>query len=156
MSAVRRTSPASPADPAHLDPPVVDTARLGAALADLVRVTRRDATLPLGASTLSALRTVAEHGPLRAGDLARHEGVAAPTLSRIVAGLDADGYVLRTPDPDDRRVAWLEVTACGRDLLDEVRARRARALATRAARLTADQAATLQAALDALESLTRD
>ena len=96
----------------------VDTARLGAALADLVRVSRRDAPLPLGASTLSALRTVAEHGPLRAGDLARHEGVAAPTLSRIVAGLDADGYIVRTPDPDDRRVAWLEVTAGGRQLLD--------------------------------------
>ena len=134
----------------------VDTARLGAALADLVRVSRRDAPLPLGASTLAALRTVAEHGPLRAGDLARHEGVAAPTLSRIVAGLDADGYIVRTPDPDDRRVAWLEVTAGGRQLLDAVRVQRARALAARAHRLTDDQAAALDAALDALEALTRD
>ena len=134
----------------------VDTARLGAALADLVRVSRRDAPLPLGASTLSALRTVAEHGPLRAGDLARHEGVAAPTLSRIVAGLDADGYIVRTPDPDDRRVAWLEVTAGGRQLLDAVRVQRARALAARAPRLTDEQAAALDAALDALEALTRD
>ena len=134
----------------------VDTARLGAALADLVRVSRRDAPLPLGASTLSALRTVAEHGPLRAGDLARHEGVAAPTLSRIVAGLDADGYIVRTPDPDDRRVAWLEVTAGGRQLIDAVRVQRARALAARAHRLTDYQAAALDAALDALEALTRD
>jgi DNA-binding MarR family transcriptional regulator len=134
----------------------VDTARLGSAIAALVRATRREITLPLGASTLAALRTVAEQGPLRTGDLARHEGITAPTLSRIVAVLEDEGYVQRTSDADDRRVVWLEATAAGIRVLDDVARERARVFEDRVARLTPEQAAHLAAALDALEALSLD
>ena len=136
--------------------PTVDTERLGSAIAALVRVTRREIALPLGASTVAALRTVVELGPLRTGDLARHEGVAGPTLSRIVAILEEEGYVERTADTDDRRVVWLEATASGRRMLEGVARERARVFADRVARLTPEQTASLAAALDAIESLAAD
>ena len=134
----------------------VDTERLGSAIASLVRVTRREIALPLGASSLSALRTVAEQGPVRTGDLARHEGVTGPTLSRIVAVLEEDGYVQRTTDSEDKRVVWLTATASGRRVLDEVRRERSRVFAERVERLTPEQADRLAAALDALELLAAD
>ncbi len=134
----------------------LDTARLGAAVAALNRSTRREIRLPLGASTLAALVTVEAEGPIRLGDLARHEGVAAATLSRIVAVLDDEGYVVRTSDADDRRSSWLEISPAGRTLLDGVRREHARAMARRAERLTPDQARALTAALDALETLAAD
>jgi DNA-binding MarR family transcriptional regulator len=137
-------------------PSGVDTERLGSAIAALVRVTRREISLPLGASTIAALRTIVTQGPLRTGDLARHEGVAGPTLSRIVATLEDEGHVERTADADDRRVVWLHATASGRRLLDAVARERSRVFAQRVARLTPEQTASLAAALDAIEALAAD
>jgi len=134
----------------------VDVDRLARALAALTRSTRREVRLPLGASTLSALVTVAEHGPVRLGDLARHEGITPATLSRIVAVLDDDGYVARTVDEADRRSAWLDITPSGRRLLDGVRRDRVRALSRRAARLAPTDARALDAAVAALEALAQD
>jgi DNA-binding MarR family transcriptional regulator len=145
-TSVRRRPAASP----------VDTERLGAAITALVRATRREIALPLGASTVAALRTIVDQGPLRTGDLARHEGVTGPTLSRIVAVLEDEGCIERTADTQDRRVVWLEATASGRRLLDEVARERARVFAERVARLTPEQTATLAAALDAIEALAAD
>jgi len=134
----------------------LDIDRLARALAALTRSTRREVRLRLGASTLSALVTVAEHGPVRLGDLARHEGITPATLSRIVAVLDDDGYVARTVDEADRRSAWLEITPSGRRLLDGVRRDRVRALSRRAARLSPTEARALDAAVAALEALAQD
>jgi DNA-binding MarR family transcriptional regulator len=134
----------------------IDVDRLARVLADLTRSTRREVHLPLGASTLAALVTVAEQGPIRVGDLARHEGVAPATLSRVVAVLVEEGYAVRTIDEHDRRSAWLEITTTGRRLLADVRADRVRALQRRASRLAPAQARALDAALDALESLATD
>lgn len=133
--------------------PTVDVTRLGEAVAGLVRATRREVTLPLGASTLAALRTVAEQGPMRLGDLARHEGVTPATLTRIVAVLEEEGCVERTADSADRRASLLAATTSGRALLDSVREERAVVMARRVARLTPEQAEALQTALDALEAL---
>ena len=134
----------------------IDTDRLGDAVAALTRSTRREIALPLGASTLTALRTVDEQGPIRLGDLARHEGVAPATLSRIVAVLEEEGCVLRSADESDRRSSWLEITPAGRAVLDGVRRDRTRAMARRVDRLTPQQTARLAAALDALEALAVD
>ncbi len=134
----------------------LDTARLGSAVAALTRSTRREISLPLGASSIAALVTVETHGPIRLGDLARHEGVTPATLSRIVAVLDDEGYVVRTSDADDRRSSWLEISPSGRVLLDGVRREHAHAMARRAERLTPEQARALTAALDALETLAAD
>ncbi|HEY5136552.1 MAG TPA: MarR family transcriptional regulator [Candidatus Nanopelagicales bacterium] len=134
----------------------VDAVRLGDALARLTRATRRDLALPIGASSIAALVTVERCGPIRLGDLARHEGVTPATLSRIVSVLEDEGYAARSTDADDRRSSWLEITTAGRRLLDGVRRDRAEIVATRLERLTAEQRAALAGALDAFESLAED
>ena len=131
----------------------LDVARLAESLGRISRTTRRELALPLGASTLAALATVEQEGPIRLGDLARHEGVTPATLTRIVAVLEDDGYATRTVDDEDRRSSWLEVTPAGRDVLAGVRRDRAALGAARVQRLTPSQRRALAKALDALEVL---
>jgi DNA-binding MarR family transcriptional regulator len=134
----------------------LDVERLADALARVTRSTRRELALPIGASSLSVLATVADRGPLRLGDLARVEGITPATLSRIVAVLEGDGYAERTADPVDRRSSWLMVTPAGVELLAGVRRDRAGVMAARVDRLTAAQRTALAAALDAVEALAAD
>jgi len=134
----------------------LDVERLADALARFTRTARRELALPIGASSIAALGTVADHGPMRLGDLARHEGVTPATLSRIVAALEENGYAGRTVDADDRRSSWLAITPSGRRMLAGVRRDRAAIVAARAQRLTADQRARLAAALESFEALAAD
>ncbi len=92
-------------------------------------------------------------GPLRLSELADREGVARPSVSRIVAALEERGYVRREVDPEDRRAALLECTPKGRKLLAELRSTRAAALGERLDRLSDDDRQALLAALPALEQL---
>ena len=133
-----------------------DAVRLAEALARITKATRRQLHLPLGVSTLNAMATVVEQGPMRLGDLAAHEGVTPATLSRIVTALEQGGFARRTPDPADRRSAFLEITDAGRDTLAEVRRARTELMLARVARLGPDQRHALAAALPALEALAED
>ena len=71
----------------------------------LARRLRQESDTGLTPSQLSALAAIEHDGPLTLGALADHERVAPPTVTRVVAKLEADGLVARTADPDDRRVA---------------------------------------------------
>lgn len=62
--------------------------------------------------------------------LARLAGIAAPTATRMVDGLEARGLVTRRRDPDDGRAVLIALTAEGEDALRE---RRAQLLARRRA-----------------------
>lgn len=150
MSAARTSVPAPHRSGA------LDVERLADVLARVTRSTRRDLALPIGASSLSVLVTVADRGPVRLGELARHEGITPATLSRIVAVLEEDGYAERTVDPVDRRSSWLVITPAGLELLAAVRRDRAEVMATRVDRLTVAQRTALAAALDALGALSAD
>ncbi len=101
----------------------------------------------------SALATLADHGPVRLGDLARLEGVSPPTMSRGVAALEAADLVRRVPDPDDARSAWIELTETGIGALRTERAERAELLESGMARLDAGQREALCRAVPALEAL---
>lgn len=54
--------------------------------------------------------------PMR--ELAEALGTDAPYASVMVDGLQARGLVVRTPDPADRRVRLVAITAAGRDLAE--------------------------------------
>ena len=54
---------------------------------------------------------------LRLGELARASRVSQPTMTRLVAGMTADGLVSRTVDPDDSRGQRIEITDTGRERL---------------------------------------
>jgi DNA-binding MarR family transcriptional regulator len=138
-----------PADSAARDLP----ARLYLAIGRLSRSLRRTGTPGLGHGSLSALSTLVHCGEMRLGDLASREGVAAPTMSRIVAALVDTGYVRRDPDPADRRAWLVQATDEGERMVSGVRSTRVQELSRRIDRLGDDERAAITAALPALEKL---
>jgi DNA-binding MarR family transcriptional regulator len=118
-----------------------------------IRIDGRESVPPL---QLSAMVTVEEHGPLRLSELARREAVSVPTMSRVLAALDDQGLVVRTPDPQDARGVLVTLSGDGERRLAAVRSHRTALVARRLARLDAEQRALLQAALPALEALLVD
>ncbi|WP_223198775.1 MarR family winged helix-turn-helix transcriptional regulator [Solihabitans fulvus] len=132
------------------------TARLYLAIGRLSRLLRRTGSPGLGPGAVSALATLARCGPMRLGDLAAKEGVAPPTLSRIVAALVEAGYVQRDPDPQDGR-AWLaSPTPEGERMASGVRSARVHELQRRIERLDPGHFASLVTALEALEEIVTE
>jgi len=128
-------------------------ARLRLSIARLARRLRQEAGTGLSPSQHSALITVAVHGPITLGQLARIEQVAPPTITRIAVKLEEDGLVARTVDPADRRVIRVQVTTEGTRRLDHGRNRRNVWLAQRLRTFPPDDRRRLEAALDVLEAL---
>jgi len=104
-------------------------------------------------SQLSALSSIDALGSVRLGDLAAAERVSSPTLTKIVANLEAAGLVHRSADPDDRRAARVSLTAAGRSRLKRLRTERNAYLQQRLAALTTKDRETLAAALAVLTTL---
>jgi DNA-binding MarR family transcriptional regulator len=149
------------ADDAVTDGAVTDdaddaAARLSAVIGQLVRVLRREAPSEVGPGSLAALATLARSGPLRLGDLAAREGVAPPTLTRMVAALEDAGHVTRRPDVHDRRAVLVSVTDAGARLVADTISARALVLRARLAALPEPDVRALLAALPALEQLVGD
>ena len=99
-----------------------------AALHLLRRVARVDAATGMSPARLSALSVLVFGGPRTIGALAQAEGVTPPTMTRLVAGLELDGFVTRAPSPGDRRAVVLSPTPAARRLLVDARERRLAAL----------------------------
>lgn len=132
-----------------------DVGRLYVSLGRINRALRRDAPdAPVGHGALSALATLTQDGSLRLGTLAAAEGISAPSMTRIVASLESQGYARRTADPDDHRAYLVEATGSGRDVVLAGRATRMQALRTRLARLPTEQQDRVRDALVALEQLS--
>lgn len=118
-----------------------------------IRIDGRESIPPL---QLSAMVTVEQHGPLRLSELARREAVTAPTMSRVLAALDEQGWVVRAPDPQDARGVLITLSPEGGRRLAEVRSHRTALVARRLARLDTAQRDLLRDALPALEALLVD
>jgi DNA-binding MarR family transcriptional regulator len=104
--------------------------------------------------TLSAaLGTIARHGPLTPSELADRERVQRPTATRLLARLEAPGYVTRTPDPQDGRSSLVMLTPAGRALLEQARTRKDLFLARRLRTLTSEERVTLRRAAEILERM---
>lgn len=94
------------------------TVRVVARLGRRFRPVRGD----MGMGMLTALVTLDRVGPLRSGDLARREKVAAPTMTRMITALVDRGYAVRRPDPEDGRACLVDLTDEGRRAAAETRA----------------------------------
>ena len=106
--------------------------RLHSVAIHLLRSLRKqDEVTGISAPRLSALSVIVFAGPVTLGDLAAAEQVRPPTISRLIAGLEADGLVERLSDSTDRRVVRVKATPAGRRMLEEGRHRRISALAQR-------------------------
>jgi DNA-binding MarR family transcriptional regulator len=89
-----------------------------------LRTQRVDTTVTL--THLAALSTLRRHGPMSPGELAAHERVQPPSMTRVVVALEGMGLVSRTPHPTDGRQVVISLTEAAETLLtDEARAREA-------------------------------
>ncbi len=109
----------------------------------------------LSDTQLAALATLERHGAMTPGELAEHEKVQPPSMTRVIAALADWDLVTRSPDPADRRQVILSVTSSGRRLVQRVRRRREAWLARRLAELTPQERAALLAAAPILEKLSQ-
>jgi len=109
----------------------------------------------LSDTQLAALATLERHGAMTPGELAEHEKVQPPSMTRVIAALADWELVTRSPDPTDRRQVILSVTSSGRELVQQIRRRREAWLARRRAELTPRERAALLAAAPVLEKLSQ-
>jgi DNA-binding MarR family transcriptional regulator len=130
--------------------------RLRVALSALMRQLRSTAPADgIGSARLSALGALYLRGPMTPTELAAHERVKLQTLTRLLAELEADAWLVREPDPDDGRRTVLSLTRLGiRQLTADVQRREASLAAAIEAALTPAQQANLLKACEALDALT--
>jgi DNA-binding MarR family transcriptional regulator len=124
-----------------------------AAIHLLRRLRRTDSSLEVKGPTLSALSVLVFGGPCSLGTLAQAEHVRRPTMSRLVMELEADGLVVRRPDPDDGRAILLQATPKGAELLEKGRALRIGQLAEQLQYFTTEELRTLEGAVALLERM---
>jgi DNA-binding MarR family transcriptional regulator len=109
----------------------------------------------LSDTQLAALATLERHGAMSPGDLAEHEKVQPPSMTRVIAALVDWELVTRAPHPTDRRQVILTVTPQGRSLVQKVRRRKEAWLARKLAELSPQERATLREAAPILEKLSQ-
>jgi DNA-binding MarR family transcriptional regulator len=100
------------------------------------------------------LRLVGRRPGVSVREAATELGLAPNTASTLVSRLSADGLLVRSVDPDDRRVGRLRLTGAAQRLADETRAVRRAALSRAIDRLDGDQIDRLTDGLAVLTTLT--
>jgi DNA-binding MarR family transcriptional regulator len=127
--------------------------RLHSLAIHLLRYARAaDAASGLSAARLSALSVLVFGGSRTVTELAAAEQVTAPTMTRLLQGLEADGYVRRRRQDADGRIVRVTATAKGRRALEAGRRERIRRLEQVVAELSARDAAGLAKAIAPLET----
>ena len=102
---------------------------------------------------LAALSTLKQHGRMSPGELAGHERVQPPSMTRVVGALEGMGLVTRSPHPTDGRQVVIDLTPAAEDLLGaEARAREAW-LSSMLQQLTAEERAVLREAAVIIDKL---
>jgi DNA-binding MarR family transcriptional regulator len=116
-----------------------------------LRRMRADTTLGLG--QIAALGTLDRHGQMTMGELAAHEGVQPPSMTRTVNALETAGYVRRQPHPRDGRQVVLTLSPAGAQMLREDRRQREAWLAQRLRALAPEERELLHRAAEVLDKL---
>ena len=97
---------------------------------------------------LAVLATLRMHGRRTITALAERERVTAPSMTSMINGLEEQGYVVRTPDAEDRRRVQVDITDAGTEIVAQTIARRDELLAEMLGELdfTEEELATLREA----------
>ena len=130
--------------------------RLRLVLTRTARRLRQQGDPALSPTVASALSTIERLGPLTPSELAAHERVQRPTVTRVAARMVEAGLVERLADERDGRVARLRATPAGRRALKALRTRKTAYLARRLERLEPEERETLARAADILERLLEE
>ncbi|HEY4314380.1 MAG TPA: MarR family transcriptional regulator [Actinomycetes bacterium] len=117
-----------------------------------LRVERADHGLTL--TQISVLATLDRHGPLTPRELAQHERVQPPSMTRTLAGLEERALIVRTPHASDGRQHLISLAAPAAALLREDRRRRDAWLVQRLAELTQAERDVLRAAAPIIDRIT--
>lgn len=139
---VKRPNPAAIAERLH-----------AAAIRLLRRVRAADAETGVSAPKLSALSVLVFGGATTLKALAAAEQVKPPTMSKLVADLEAEGLAVKKADREDKRAVRIEATAKGRALMEEGRKRRLALLKKSLRALKPAELATLDAAAELILAL---
>ncbi len=121
----------------------------------LRRLRREDDRSGLTSPRLSALSVIVFGGPISLSGLAAAEQVRAPTMSRMIRGLERDGLVRRQPDATDARVVRFSATNKGERILHDGRERRVASLASALDTLSDSSRLRIERVLDTLEEIVQ-
>src|SRR5262245_6513435 len=117
-------------------------------------VRKEDERTGVGPARLSALSVLVFAGSLRLTELARIEQVKPPTMTKVIAGLEAAGLVRRRDDTEDARAVRLEATPRGARLLQQGRRRRVDRLTAALQHLNRDELDVLARAAALIERIS--
>lgn len=87
------------------------------------------------------------------GQLAAKEGVQPPSMTRVIASLEASGYVERTAHPTDGRQAIVALSEAGREYVHATISAGEAWLDERLAKLSDDERALLSSAAEIIERI---
>lgn len=145
-----------PAEPTTQGDRGAAAAQLRMTISRACRRLRQESESGLSPSLIAGLATLDAHGPLTPSQLAQHERLARPGVTRLIARLERDGLVTREPDARDGRSYRVAATPAGTALLKEAR-RRSRAYLFRALeQLDDEELAVIERATALLDRLLAD
>ena len=140
-------------------------ARTDAGLAAALRVavtrlsrrlrSQRDPHNELSIGQVAVLAALFREGELSVGELAAHERVQPPSMTRTVNFLEQHGYVVRRPHETDRRQVVVALARKGEETLAADRRRRDAWLARQLRDLTPEERDVLRKAAPLLERLAK-
>src|SRR6476659_10131324 len=146
-------------------PTAEKVARTDSALASSLRISvarltrrlrvERDPDNELSVGQLSVLGSLFRNGECTVGELAAHERVQPPSMTRTVNCLHEGGYVVRRKNDADGRQVVVALSEKGLQTLAADRRRRDAWLAQRLRELTPDERSVLRQAAPILERLAR-
>lgn len=146
-----------------MTPTVESVARTDAGLASQLRVSvmrlarrlrnERDPQNSLGVGAISVLGVLLRHGEQTVGQLAAHERVQPPSMTRTVGCLVDEGYAVRRPSETDGRSTLVAISEKGRQTLLADRRRREAWLARQLKDLTPEERELLRQVAPLIERL---
>lgn len=127
----------------------------------VMRLARRarsehDPEVELSSGQLGVLGVLFRAGEATVGQLAAHERVQPPSMTRTINCLAEAGFVERRPSPEDGRVVLVDLSERGRETVLAERRRRDAWMARRVAELSADERALLREVVPILERLATE
>lgn len=103
----------------------------------------------------AALAAVEQNRSMTPRELAEYEKVQPPSMTRVIAALEAQGLLRRSPHPTDGRQVVLSVTDAGREHLRRGRRRKEAWLSLRLAELSPEEREILSRAAPILDKLSK-
>jgi DNA-binding MarR family transcriptional regulator len=144
-------------------PTIENATRTDSGLASQLRVSvvrlarrlrsEREPSNELSVGAISVLGVLIRNGEQTVGQLAVHERVQPPSMTRTVNALAEEGYVIRRPSETDGRSTLVDLSAKGRETLLADRRRREAWLARELKALTPEERDLLRKVAPLIERL---